>query len=110
MNEAVLMKRLMIFIDESDRWHGKSLSGALIDRLNKAGCSGATVVRGSSGFGFHHKVHTTSIMDLSTSLPEIIILIDTQEKIDEIMPILQEMVSTGLLVFDDVQVLKMSKA
>lgn len=109
MNNAVPMKRLMIFVDETDKWQGRSLSAALVDRLKKEGIAGATVLRGASGFGAHRTVHTTSIMDLASSLPEIILVLDTPEKIDSIVPAVSEMVSEGLLVIDDVQAIKLSK-
>lgn len=109
MRETIAMKRLMIFIDETDRWHGKVLSAALVDRLRKEGCAGATVVRGSAGFGGHQKIHTASIMDLSSALPEIIIVIDSAERIEAIMPTVEEMVVEGLVCLDDVQVVKLSK-
>jgi uncharacterized protein len=109
MNNSVLMKRLMIFIDETDKVQGRSLSAALLDLLKKEGCSGASVLRGSAGFGIHRKVHTTSIMDLSTSLPEIVLVIDTPEKIESVLPAISSMVSEGLLVLDDVETIKLSK-
>lgn len=110
MKEAVAMKRLMIFIDETNKWHGKSLSAALVDRLNKEGCSGATVLRGTAGFGSHHRVHTSTIMDLSSALPEIVLVIETAEKMDSILPIVEAMVEEGLLVLDDVHTIKLSKS
>ncbi len=110
MNNRVSMKRLMIFVDETDKWQGKSLSAALVDRLKKEGCAGATVLRGASGFGAHRTVHTTSIMDLSSSLPEIILVVDSPEKIESIVPAVSEMVSEGLLVIDDVEAVKLSKS
>jgi PII-like signaling protein len=109
MNNSVAMKRLMIFIDETDKWQGRSLSAALLDLLKKEGCSGATVIRGSAGFGIHRKMHTTSIMDLSSSLPEIVLVMDTPEKIESILPALSAIVSEGLFVLDDVEAIKLSK-
>ncbi|MDZ4835746.1 MAG: DUF190 domain-containing protein [Candidatus Melainabacteria bacterium] len=110
MNNVVLMKRLMIFINETDKWHGRSMSAALIDLLKKEGFSGATVFRGSSGFGVHSTVHTTSIMDLSSSMPELILVIDAAEKIQSVIPAISEMVSEGMLVLDDVETIKLSKS
>lgn len=109
MKDSVLMKRLMIFIDETDKWQGRSLSAALVDLLKKEGCSGATVLRGSSGFGGHRRVHTSSIMDLASSLPEIVIVIDTPEKIESVIQSVSAIVAEGLLVVDDVETIKLSK-
>lgn len=109
MKVTATMKRLMIFVDETDKYNKKSLSASLIERLKNEGCAGATVLRGTSGFGEHKKVHTTSILDLAIALPEIILLIDTSEKIDSILPIVEEMVQEGLLVIDEVEVTRLSK-
>lgn len=100
------VKRVMIFIDETDRWHGHNLTGAIIDRVRKEGCAGATVLRGSVGFGVHGQVHTTAIVDLSVNLPVLILIIDDIEKIDRILPILQEMVTEGLIIVDEVQAIR----
>jgi PII-like signaling protein len=99
----------MIFVDETDKYHGANLAAAIIDRLKKEGCSGATVLKGIAGFGVHKQVHTAAILDLSISLPDIIVAIESEEKIAQIMPIIEEMVAEGLIVIDDVQTIKLSK-
>lgn len=103
------MKRLMIFIDETDRFHGANLSAALIDRLKKEGCAGATLLKGIAGFGFHKQVHTAAILDLSVSLPDVVLVIETAEKVAQIMPVLEEMIGEGLIVLDDVEAIKLAK-
>jgi PII-like signaling protein/predicted transcriptional regulator len=99
----------MIFIDETDRYQGVNLSGALVSKLRAEGISGATVIRGTSGFGSHGTVHTTAILDLAISLPEMIMAIDSQDKIQAVLPKLKEMIEEGLIVVDDVQAIKISK-
>src|SRR5277367_1586527 len=95
------VKRVMIFIDETDKWQGTNLAGALIERLRKEGCAGATVLRGSVGFGVHGQVHTTAIVDLAVSLPIVIIAVDEVATIDRVLPTLEEMVSEGLILVDE---------
>jgi PII-like signaling protein len=97
------VKRVMIFIDETDQWHGANLGNAIVDRLRKEGCAGATILRGMVGYGVHGQVHSTTIVDLSTNLPIIIIVVDEPEKIDRFLPILNDMVKEGLITVDEVQ-------
>jgi PII-like signaling protein/predicted transcriptional regulator len=109
MIKTGIMQRLMIFIDETDRYQGVNLSGAIVGKLRSEGISGATVWRGTSGFGSHGTVHTTSILDLAISLPEIIMAIDSEEKIQAVLPKLEEMIGEGLIVVDQVDAIKISK-
>jgi PII-like signaling protein len=97
-----------IFIGESDQWHHRPLATALIERLRRAGFSGATVFRGIAGFGAHSIVHTTQILRLSQDLPVLIEVVDTSERIEKLLPILDEMVSEGLVTMEKVRVLKYS--
>ncbi len=101
-----IAKRVMIFIDETDRFHGSNLGSAIVERVRKEGCAGATVLRGSLGFGVHGQVHTTAIVDLSINLPVVIIVVDDVDKIDALLPILQEMVTEGLILVDEVQAIR----
>ena len=110
MKTTAMLKRVVIFIDETDRYHGANLGAALLDRLRKEGCAGATMFKGIAGFGVHKQVHTAAIMDLAVSLPDMIVMMDTEEKVAQIMPILEEMIPEGLIAIDDVQTTKFSKA
>lgn len=100
------VKRVMIFIDETDKYHGTNLGSAIVERVRKEGCSGATVLRGMVGFGIHGQVHTTAIVDVSVNLPVLIIIVDDNDVIDRVLPILQEMVSEGLILVDEVQAIR----
>jgi uncharacterized protein len=87
-----------IFIGDGATWHHQSLHRALIERLRREGFAGATVIHGVAGFGAASVIHTSSIVDLSADLPVIIEVVDDQEHMDKLIPILDEMVTGGALV------------
>lgn len=95
-----------IFIGESDKWHHQPLSIALVERLRKEGFAGATVFHGVAGFGARSVLHTTHLLRLSEDLPVVIEVVDTQEHIDRLVPILDEMVTEGLVTLEKARVLK----
>ena len=95
-----------IFIGESDGWHGQPLANALVERLRKEGFAGATVLRGLAGFGARSVVHTAHLLELSQDLPLVIEVVDTEEHVKRLEPILEEMVSDGLVTLEKVRVLK----
>ena len=97
-------KLLRIFIGESDHWHGKPLYAAIVERLREHGLAGATVIRGIEGFGADSRLHTSRILRLSEDLPVVIEIVDTPERIDRIVPLLDEMVSEGMLTLERVQI------
>jgi PII-like signaling protein len=88
---------LRIFIGESDKKDGIPLYEWIVRRAKKEGIAGATVLRGIEGYGGHSQIHTARILQLSTDLPVIVELIDTLEKIDKFMPILEETLEGGLV-------------
>jgi len=98
-------KLVRVFVGESDRWHGKPLYQAIVERMREAGLAGATVVRGIEGFGATSRLHTTRILQLSTDLPVVIEIVDTDERIDGILPILDEMVGDGLVTLEKVHII-----
>lgn len=87
-----------IFIGESDKWHHQPLYRAIVERLRKEGFAGATVFRGLEGFGASSIVHTAHILDLSSDLPVVIEVVDTEERVQRLLAILDEMVTGGVLV------------
>ena len=99
-------KLLRIFIGESDRHGGQPLYTAIVERARRAGLSGATVFKGIEGFGGHSVVHAARIFDLSTDLPVLIEIVDTEEKIAAFIPALDEIVSEGLITMESVQVVR----
>ena len=103
--EQVLMR---IFIGESDHWRHQPLWMALLQRLRTDGFAGATVFRGIGGFGARSVLHTTLLERLSQDLPLVIEIVDTQEHMERLLPVLDEMVTEGLVTMETVRVLKYS--
>jgi uncharacterized protein len=97
---------LRIFIGESDKWHGRPLYEAIVMKAREIHMAGATVLRGPMGFGAHSRLHTAKILQLSEDLPLIIEIVDGKDKIDELMPFVDEMVQEGLVTLERVQVVK----
>lgn len=99
-------RRLTIFIGEGDH-HGRTpLATEIVQRAHAAGLAGATVLRGIEGFGASNHVHTTRILSLSDDLPIVIAIIDTAERIDAFVPELEELITEGLVIIDDVHVVR----
>jgi PII-like signaling protein len=95
-----------VFMGEADQWHHQPLHVALLERLRREGFSGATVTRAIAGFGAHSLVHTANILRLSQDLPVILEVVDTEEQIEKLRPILDEMVDEGLVTMEKVHVLR----
>ena len=93
-NEAVLLR---IYIGESDKWQHQPLYEALVLAAREAKLAGATVLRGPMGFGKSSRVHTTEILQLSMDLPLVIELVDSEEKINAFLPLLDPMIGGGLV-------------
>ena len=100
--EQVLVR---IFIGESDTWHHRPLSEALLERLRKEGFAGATVFQAVAGFGAHSVVHTSHILRLSQDLPIVVEVVESTERIEQILPRLDEMVEGGLITLEKVRVI-----
>jgi PII-like signaling protein len=99
--EAVLLR---IFIGESDRWQHQPLYEAIVLRARELHLAGATVVRGSMGFGKSSRLHTTKILRLSMDLPLIIEIVDSEEMINQFLPVLDNMMGGGLVTVEKVKV------
>ena len=99
-------KRLTVFIGESDRHGHTPLATEIVQRAHAAGMAGATVFRGVEGYGRSNHIHTTRILSLSDDLPVAVIIVDTDERIQGFLPVLDELVTGGLVILDDVEVTK----
>ncbi len=106
MDKGGIYSQLTIYIGESDRWEGQNLATAIVELLHKERLAGATVFRGTMGFGANSLVHTVGILTLSSDLPVVITVIDRPERISAILPRLERMVQEGLIVRQEVQVVK----
>jgi PII-like signaling protein len=100
--ERTLMR---IHIGESDRWHGKPLYEAIVELLRREKLSGATVLRGVGGFGSSSVYHTDKVLRLSQDLPIVIEVVETTERIEQILPQLDQMVGGGLVTLEKVRVI-----
>ena len=99
-------RRVRVYIGESDRWHGRPLFTAIVERCRQEGIAGATVLRGIESYGANSRIHTARILQLSEDLPIVIDIVDRPERIEQLLPLLDEMVTEGLITVEDVHVVK----
>jgi PII-like signaling protein len=97
---------LRIYVGESDRWHHHPLYEAIVLEARKQGLAGATVLRGPMGFGANSRIHTAKILRLSEDLPIVIEIVDREEAIRTFLPLLDTMVTEGLITLEKVQVVR----
>src|SRR3989475_12764670 len=102
-HEATLLR---IFIGESDRWEHKPLYEAIVLKARELHLAGATVLRGPMGFGKSSRLHTAKILRLSMDLPLVIEIVDSDEKIQSFLPVLDQMMRGGLLTMEKVNVIQ----
>lgn len=99
-------QQIWIFLGESDQWHGRPLSLALLELLKRNGIAGGTVLRGIAGYGAHSFIHTASLVELSSDLPIVVTFVDRPDRIARVMPDILEMVREGLITTTPVEVIK----
>jgi PII-like signaling protein len=99
-------KMLRIYIGQDDEWEGKPLYEAIVLKLRQMDVAGATVYKGVMGYGAQQRMHKSGFLGLSRDLPVMLSVVDREEKIRAILPVLDEMVAEGLLVLSDVEVIK----
>jgi hypothetical protein len=97
---------LRIFFGEDDKYEGRPLYEAIVKTARQSHLAGATLLRGSMGFGHSSRLHTTKILRLSEDLPLIIEIVDTEENIKAFLPTLDAMMGSGLVTLEKVQVLQ----
>jgi PII-like signaling protein len=97
---------LRIFIGEDDKADGRPLYEAIVLKAREAHLAGATVLRGPMGFGHSSRLHTAKILRLSVDLPLVIEIVDSEDKIDAFLPVLDGMMGSGLVTLERVQVLQ----
>ena len=99
-------KMMRIFIGENDKWNGKPLHKALIESMRSNEIAGVTVYQGILGYGANRRIHKDSALHLSHDRPMMLSVVDTEEKLRAFLPVLDDMVQQGLVVFSDVDVIK----
>ena len=97
---------LRIYIGEDDRFDHHPLYEAIVLKAREQGLAGATVLRGPMGFGHSSRVHTAKILRLSADLPIVVEIIDSEEKINAFLPLLEGIVTGGLVSLEEVRVLR----
>lgn len=109
MTKLIGEQQLMrIFIGESDRYEHRPLYEALVELLRKEGFAGATVLRGICGFGAHRVYHTHKLLDLSTDMPIVVEVVDCQERIEAVIPKIDEMMQGGMITLEKATVINYS--
>jgi PII-like signaling protein len=97
---------LRVFIGESDTWESEPLYRAIVLKAKELGLAGATVLHGGMGFGANSRVHTTKLLELSTDLPVVVEIVDAAEKVQQMLPFLDEAVDEGMITIEAVKVLR----
>ncbi|GAB4371152.1 MAG: DUF190 domain-containing protein [Deltaproteobacteria bacterium] len=103
VGENVLMR---IFIGENDRVGNRPLHEVLVELFKREGFAGATVLRGVAGFGAHSVYHTDAILRLSRDMPVIVEVVETQERLDAVMPKIDGWMHGGLITMEKVKVIR----
>src|SRR5512142_968177 len=101
--DAVLLR---VFIGESDRWEHKPLYEAIVLKARELHLAGATVLRGPMSFGKSSRLHTAKILRLSADLPLVIEIVDSEEKVQSFLPVLDKMMGGGLVTMEKVKVIE----
>jgi PII-like signaling protein len=99
-------KLMRIYIGENDKWHDKPLHKALIESMRANDIAGVTVYQGILGYGANRRIHQQKTLNLSHDHPILLSVVDTEEKLRAYLPILDDMVQQGLVVFSDVDIIK----
>jgi len=101
---------LRIYVGESDRWQHQPLYEAIVLKARELHLAGATVLRGPMGFGATSRIHTAKILRLSMDLPMVIEIVDTEEKVNALVPFLDEMMGGGLVTLEKVRIIHYREA
>jgi PII-like signaling protein len=97
-------KLLRIFVGENDKHEGRPLYEWIVQKARERGVAGATVLRGLEGFGAHSRLHTAKILRLSSDLPIVVEIVDTEEKIESFLPLIDDAVLEGLATVERVEI------
>lgn len=106
MRHQGMALRVSIFVGDTDLWHHKPVYHEIVRRAHAAGLAGATVLRGIEGYGVGGLVHTTRILSLTDDLPLVVIIVDEEDRVRAFLPQLDELVTEGTVVIDEVEVIR----
>jgi PII-like signaling protein len=98
--------RLTVIVTESQQWHHRPVYSEIVHRAHQFGLAGASVFRGIEGYGRSSHIHTTRILSLSEDLPASVVIVDTEVRIRAFLPQLDELVTEGLVMLDQVEVVR----
>mgnify|MGYP001544735768 CR=1 FL=1 len=110
MKEQYEACMLRIHFGENDKWHGKPLYEAIVNKCRELGIAGATVYRGIEGFGASSTIHRSSIWSFSKDAPIMVSIIDKDDAIQKLVPVIDEMIAEGLAATSHVQVIRYSRS
>lgn len=99
-------RRMTVYVGSADTWNGRNLAVAIVEQCRAMGMAGATVSRGLMGFGKHSVIHKAHLLGLSEDLPEKVEIVDRPEAIERLLPVLDGMIGGGLIVVEDVHVVR----
>jgi PII-like signaling protein len=98
--------RVTVYVGENDTWHHKPLYTEIVHRAHAAGLAGASVFRGIEGFGASSLIHTSRLLSLSEDLPVAVVIVDTEARVREFLPQLDELITEGLVTLDHCEVIR----
>lgn len=98
--------RVRAYFGERDKSAGTPLWSALLEHLRREGAAGATVTRGIAGYGAHSKIHAANIVDLSADLPLVLEWVDSKERVDKLLPSIEELLQGGLITVEPVTIVR----
>ncbi len=101
--EATLLR---VFIGEGDQRDHRPLYEQIVLKARELNLAGATVLRGIMGFGANSRIHSAKLLTLSEDLPMVIEIVDTQEKIETLLPFIDDTVEEGLVTLEKIKVFK----
>jgi uncharacterized protein len=101
--DAVLLR---VFLGERDKHRGRPLYDVIVRKAREAHLAGATVLRGPIGYGRGSRVHRAHLLELSEDLPMVIEIVDTEERIDAFLPVLERVMGSGLVTLEKVRVIR----
>jgi hypothetical protein len=110
MKEQFQAKMLRIHFTEADKWQGKSLYEAIVDKCRELGIAGATVYRGLEGFGASARIHHSHSLSISKDAPVMVSIIDKEEQVQKLLPHLDNMIAGGLIAVSTVEAIRYSRS